>query len=63
MEETAALMHQSHFQNDSRLPGMAYGFIENYKNNRRILWHTGTSPDFHSLLVMIPEENSGFFFR
>jgi hypothetical protein len=41
---------------------MAYGFIENYKNNRRLLWHTGTSPDFHSLLVMIPEENSGFFF-
>ncbi len=62
MEETAALMHQTHFQNDSRLPGMAYGFIENFKNNRRILWHTGTSPDFHSLLVMISEENSGFFF-
>ncbi len=60
--ETAALMHQTHFQNDSRLPGMAYGFIENFKNNRRLLWHTGTSPDFHSLLVMIPEENSGFFF-
>ncbi len=60
--ETAALMHQTHFQNDSRLPGMAYGFIENFKNSRRLLWHTGTSPDFHSLLVMIPEENSGFFF-
>jgi CubicO group peptidase (beta-lactamase class C family) len=60
--DTATLMHQTHFQNDSRLPGMAYGFIENFKNNRRLLWHTGTSPDFHSLLVMIPEENSGFFF-
>jgi CubicO group peptidase (beta-lactamase class C family) len=59
---TATLMHQTHFQNDARLPGMAYGFIENFKNNRRLLWHTGTSPDFHSLLVMIPEENSGFFF-
>ncbi len=55
-------MHQAHFQNDSRLPGMAYGFIEKFKNSRRILWHTGTSPDFHSLLMMIPEENSGFFF-
>ncbi len=61
-KETATLMHQTHFKNDPRLPGMAYGFIENYKNNRRLLWHTGTSPDFHSLLVMIPEENSGFFF-
>jgi CubicO group peptidase (beta-lactamase class C family) len=61
-EDTATLMHQTHFQNDPRLPGMAYGFIENFKNNRRLLWHTGTSPDFHSLLVMIPEENSGFFF-
>ena len=61
-EDTATLMHQTHFNNDPRLPGMAYGFIENYKNNRHILWHTGTSPDFHSLLVMIPEEDSGFFF-
>ncbi|MBW6464521.1 MAG: serine hydrolase [Firmicutes bacterium] len=61
-EDTSTLMHQTHFQNDPRLPGMAYGFIENYKNNRRLLWHTGTSPDFHSLLVMMPEENSGFFF-
>ena len=61
-EDTATLMHQTHFNNDPRLPGMAYGFIENFKNNRRLLWHTGTSPDFHSLLVMIPEENSGFFF-
>jgi len=61
-EDTATLMHQTHFNNDPRLPGMAYGFIENYKNNCRILWHTGTSPDFHSLLVMIPEEESGFFF-
>ena len=61
-EDTANLMHQTHFKNDPRLPGMAYGFIENFKNNRRLLWHTGTSPDFHSLLVMIPEENSGFFF-
>jgi CubicO group peptidase (beta-lactamase class C family) len=60
--DTTTLMHQTHFQNDSRLPGMAYGFIENFKNNRCLLWHTGTSPDFHSLLVMIPEENSGFFF-
>ncbi len=61
-EDTATLMHQTHFKNDPHLPGMAYGFIENYKNNHRLLWHTGTSPDFHSLLVMIPEENSGFFF-
>ena len=61
-QDTATLMHQTQFNNDLRLPGMAYGFIENYKNNRRILWHTGTSPDFHSLLAMIPEENSGFFF-
>ncbi len=61
-EDTAVLMHTTQFNNDPRLPGMAYGFIENYKNNRRILWHTGTSPDFHSLLLMIPEENSGFFF-
>jgi CubicO group peptidase (beta-lactamase class C family) len=60
--DTATLMHQTHFQNDTRLPGIAYGFIEKFKNSRRILWHTGTSPDFHSLLVMIPEENSGFFF-
>ena len=61
-KDTATLMHHTHFNNDLRLPGMAYGFIENFKNNNRILWHTGTSPDFHSLLVMIPEENNGFFF-
>jgi len=61
-QDTATLMHQTHFNNDPRLPGMAYGFIKSIKNNRRILWHTGTSPDFHSLLMMIPEENSGFFF-
>ena len=61
-QDSATLMHRTHFNNDPRLPGMAYGFIEKFKNNRHILWHTGTSPDFHSLLVMIPAENSGFFF-
>ena len=47
-EDTAQEMHRQHFANDPRLPGFAYGFMEHLQNDRRALWHTGTSTTHHS---------------
>lgn len=59
-EETVREMHRQHFTGHARMPGIAYGFFENYTNNRRVLFHTGLS-GHQSLLCLLPEENIGFY--
>lgn len=59
--ETHALMQAQQFTHHPRLPGMAYGFIEQYKHGHRILQHGGDNPGYCSLLFMLPEERVGFF--
>ncbi|MDH3297605.1 MAG: beta-lactamase family protein [Gemmatimonadota bacterium] len=50
------------FTNDPRLPGMSYGFFNQLYGGRRVLAHSGTVPGYASLLVIVPEEQIGFFF-
>ncbi len=58
---TAQNMQRQHFTHDPRLPGVTYGFVEWHRNQHRILWHSGSTPLFQCVLVLIPEENLGMF--
>ncbi len=60
-EKTAAMMHKTHFRHDSRLNGMALGFIESNHNSRKIIGHTGNIEAFHSILALLPEHDLGIF--
>jgi len=61
MAETAVQMHSQLFTQHPELEGMCYGFYENFKNDLRIIQHAGDINGFGSLMVIIPEKNTGFF--
>lgn len=58
--ESVREMHRQHFAGHPKMPGIAYGFFENYTNGRRVLFHTGLS-GHQSLLCFLPDENVGFY--
>jgi CubicO group peptidase (beta-lactamase class C family) len=59
--ETARQMHSQLYAADPRLDGMAYGFFEHVVNGQRILTHGGNYITYMSNLILIPEQNVGFF--
>lgn len=59
--KAADLMHTRAFSNDPRVAGMALGFYEQFYNGKRAIAHSGDTTTFHSLLLLIPDENTGFF--
>ena len=61
-EATTQEMHRQHFASDPRINGICYGFFEGNLNNQKIIKHGGNTPIFHSLLVLLPEQNVGLFF-
>lgn len=60
-EDTAKLMHTRLFSHDPRIGGNAHGFWERSLNRLSILEHGGDITCFHSLFMLIPEKNAGFF--
>lgn len=60
-DETLSLMHRQQFTPDARLSKMAYGFAEMTVNDRRLLWHGGSTFLHNSGLYLLPEENLGVF--
>ncbi|NMM63729.1 beta-lactamase family protein [Clostridium sp. P21] len=60
-ESTSKLMQKQHFTNNTDLPGMAYGFIQNYKNNQKIIKHEGAVNGFITSMFLMPEHNLGFY--
>ncbi len=60
-EQTAQLMQTLLFTNHPLVSGNAYGFWELMANNLRSIEHGGDTIWFHSLLILIPEKNTGFF--
>ena len=60
-EDTAKLMHTHLFSHDPRIGGNAHGFWERNLNGLSILEHGGDIMCFHSLFMLIPEKNVGFF--
>ena len=59
--ETADLMHETAFNHDPRIPGMALGFVESRINGRRVIGHSGDSYNIHVTALLLPEENVGIF--
>ncbi len=53
-------MHRQQFSHHPRLPGMAYGFMEQYVNGHRVLQHAGDVPGYRSLLFLLPGPKTGF---
>jgi hypothetical protein len=60
-ETTAREMHRQHYAFDPRLPGITYGFMEWERNDQHIIWHSGGTAMFHSLLMLLPEHGVGLF--
>jgi CubicO group peptidase (beta-lactamase class C family) len=58
---TAEEMHALAFTNDPRVAGVCLGFYETFYNGRRLIGHGGDTDLFHSELVLIPDEKTGFF--
>lgn len=58
---TTKQMQRQHFTNDPRLPGLAYGFQETFRDNLRIIRHSGLIEGFASRLLLIPQDNLGIF--
>lgn len=58
--ETMKEMHKQQFCNQEGMPGQAYGFWESYENNKRGVFHTGTTDGYANLLYIMPEEKIGF---
>ncbi|MDD3136995.1 MAG: serine hydrolase [Methanoregula sp.] len=58
---TASQMHARTFANDEKVPGMCLGFYEMQVNDIRAIGHGGDTKTFHSLIVLLPEKNAGFF--
>lgn len=59
--ETVTLMHKKHFSANENMPGVALGFFETSMNGRHVLFHTGDR-GHHSVLFLLPEERTGFYF-
>lgn len=59
--ETAALMHNSRAPGVGPLNTMALGFYEQHANGHRAIGHGGDTQWFHSLLMLFPDSNTGFF--
>jgi CubicO group peptidase (beta-lactamase class C family) len=59
--DTTLRMHSQLFTVDPRIPGSAHGFQEYYINDQRIIGHFGALDAFYSSLMLIPQQNLGWF--
>lgn len=61
-EDTAKLMHEKHFSNDSNLLGVGYGFLEKDFNGRKVIGHEGAlAIGYFDDMLLYPEENLGVY--
>jgi CubicO group peptidase (beta-lactamase class C family) len=58
---TAQEMHRQQFTHYPGMPGMTYGFKERFINGLRVIGHGGDIHTFASQMILIPEEDLGFF--
>jgi CubicO group peptidase (beta-lactamase class C family) len=58
---TIGLMFQQQFSSHPRLAGITYGLFELFRNDRRLLIRDGDGWGFRSRIVLMPEQNLGFF--
>lgn len=55
-------MHQVRFRPHPEMPGITYGFFEEFRNGRRVLRRDGDSVGAWSRIYLMPEEETGLFF-
>lgn len=60
-EETSREMLSRTFSNDPRTAGMCLGYYEQNINGLRLVGHGGDTQYFHTQMMLIPEEDTGFF--
>jgi CubicO group peptidase (beta-lactamase class C family) len=60
-DSAAELMQRQHATMHPRVPGWAYGFQLGDPTGRRVLEHGGDIGGFSALLVLLPDEDVGFF--
>jgi CubicO group peptidase (beta-lactamase class C family) len=60
-ERAATYMQRQHVTMHPLIPGFALGFYEDYLGNLRVIEHGGQVAGFSSQMVLIPEDNAGFF--
>lgn len=56
---TLATMFETHFQPDSRLPGIGLGFFRHDADGHRIVGHEGILPGFNSVSLVAPDDGVG----
>jgi CubicO group peptidase (beta-lactamase class C family) len=61
-ESTQKLMFSRLWSHSPEFTGFTYGFWESQMHGQRVLYHPGSTLQFHSLLMLIPDQNLGFFF-
>ena len=54
-------MHSLHFQAAPQASGMDYGFEQEHLNGLDLLTKGGDTIFFHSLMVLVPSQNAGFY--
>lgn len=54
-------MFSTQFSHDQDIPGMTLGWMEFQRYGNKALFHDGGTPGFVAELVIIPEENAGYF--
>ncbi len=59
--ESVQQMFSTQFTHDEDIPGMALGWMEFQRYGNQALFHDGATPGFVAELVIIPEENAGYF--
>jgi len=59
--ETVDALHRQWATHHEALAGMAFGLVENYHGETRVLRHNGATPSFVSDVVLVPEAGLGLF--
>jgi len=60
-EATTQLMHTQQFAPDPKMAGITYGLFEHFENDQRILLRDGDGVGTRSRMVLLPEQDMGFF--
>lgn len=60
-DSAVGLMHRTHFRNDPRLLGFAYGFFEQQLRGHRALQHSGSMDGYWAGMWLWPEHRMGLF--
>ena len=59
---TIAEMHQEQFSIQPQLSGTTYDFVVGFKNDQRLIGHSGAIRGFGSILDLLRERNLGYFY-